>query len=60
MHIDLRIYEDLAIAYAQARLARKQDDADKPPSTDELSSFAYDYIFARRNIAKEINSFTKD
>lgn len=60
MHIDLRIYEDLSIAYAQARLARKQDDAEKLPSTDELSDFVSDYIFARRNIAAEMKPFLKD
>lgn len=49
----LQLHE-LAVAYAEARLSRKQQDSEKPHSKDELYSFIHDYQFAMDHLEKQI------
>ena len=57
--MDTKLRHELAIAYAQARLTRKQFDAETPPSEEELYCFYYDYQFAIDNIAKQVKSYPR-
>jgi len=55
--MDQKALHDLAIAYAQARLTRKQYDAKLSPSEDELYHFVYDYLFATEHINEQIKQY---
>jgi len=55
--MDQKLLNDLAIAYAQTRLLRKQSDSTNPPSRDELYSFIYDYRFALGNIEEQMRQY---
>ena len=57
--MDTKLCHELSIAYAQARLTRKQFDASVPPNEDELYGFYYDYQFAMNNIAKQVKSYPR-
>ncbi len=57
--MDKKQIHDLAIAYAQTRLLRKQYDAEKPPTEDELYNFAYDYRFALERIEHQLKQYPK-
>lgn len=48
---------ELAIAYAQARLTRKQFDSKNPPNEDELYNFAHDYLFAMEKLEKQFKQY---
>lgn len=52
-------YNNLAIAYAQARLSRRQSDAEKVPSEDELYAFCYDYLYALDHIEQQIRKYPR-
>lgn len=57
--MDKKQIHELAIAYAQARLIRKQQDAETPPTEDELYIFAYDYQFALERAEKMLRQYPK-
>ncbi len=52
------LYQQLAIAYAQARLSRKQPEREIP-TKEELYSFAYDYRFALENIREQLSHYPR-
>lgn len=51
--MDPKVLHDLSIAYAQARLSRKQYNSKEPHSKEELYDFIHDYHFARNNIVEQ-------
>lgn len=57
--MDTKLCHELSIAYAKARLIRKQFDAERPPSKDELYSFYYDYQFAMDYIPEQAKSYPR-
>lgn len=52
-------FHELAIAYAQARLSRKQDNSLKPASKDELYDFVHDYLFAMEHIKDQAKLYPR-
>ena len=57
--MDKKQLHELAIAYAHARLLRKQYDAEKAPTKDELYNFTYDYQFAMANTERVLKECPK-
>lgn len=57
--MDMKQLHEIALAYAQARLCRKQYDANKPPTKDELYDFTYDYQFALEYAEDEMRKYPK-
>lgn len=55
--MDPKVLHELALAYAQARLIRKQQDSEKAPTQDELYSFVYDYRFATEHISEQLKQY---
>ena len=48
------LLHELAIAYAEARLSRKQYESGKPHSKEELYNFAHDYQFAMDHLEEQL------
>ena len=57
--MDKKLLHEIALAYAQARLSRRQYDADKAPTKDELYSFTYDYQFALDHAENEMRKYPR-
>ncbi len=57
--MDKKQLHEIALAYAQARLYRRQYDADKPATKDELYGFTYDYQFALEHAESEMRKYPR-
>jgi len=57
--MDQKLLHELAISYAQARLTRKQIDAENCHSEDELYDFIHDYQFALTHTNEQLKRLPK-